>query len=648
MAAISLIWNTTDEPPLSILIQTMLGAQEKYGPDRKVSWSGDQMALGANLSSSLPEHRFDRQALWSSDRSVCIVADVRLDNRSDLARELDLVHPEELADSTFLMAAWLRWGYTCLDHLIGGFAFAVWTPGQKEVFAARDHAGERPLFYHRGKDLFALASMQKGLLALPALRERFSESYTAHWLACMKSERNGSFFEGVQRLPPGHFLRVTPQALQIKQYWHPSNAKPIRFRRDEEYPEALLELFDRATEARLRSTRPVGSFLSAGLDSSSVTASAARLLADQGKRLTAFTSVPRPGFDGAFPLGRFPSEALGAAQVARLYSNIDHVLVDSSAYDFLPTMKLWIDALDEPVPSVVNMLWLSAILDQARQRGLGVLLEGTGGNGTFSYNSWSILGRFFRRGRWLKLAQTSLALRRRGDLSIKSSVRLSAGGLIPRWLTRKRVPAQSLNLLFACLANPEWMKRYNLKDGIFDTFYPAPSGLVSEHSALFEDCDLGPYRAAVEAVTQMEVRDPTADKRIFEFAYSIPREQYIVGGQSRSLARRAMKHRLPDSVLMCNTRGLQGADWYLPMTEALPELRRELTLFAQSPAASQALDLPAIENLLDNWPRSNFHSEEVYIRWHFWLTRALSTGYFLRSHEPSIDGSRSPFTPSLG
>ena len=146
----------------------------------------------------------------------------------------------------------------------------------------------------------------------------------------------------------------------------------------------------------------------------------------------------------------------------------------------------------------------------------------------------------------------------------------------------------------------------------------------------------------------MEVRDPTADKRIFEFAYSIPREQYIVGGQSRSLARRAMKHRLPDSVLMCNTRGLQGADWYLPMTEALPELRRELALFAQSPAASQALDLPAIENLLDNWPRSNFHSEEVYTRWHFWLTRALSMGYFLRSHEPSIDGSRSPFTPSLG
>jgi asparagine synthase (glutamine-hydrolysing) len=645
MSAISLVWNTADGLPTNTLHAAMLSALEKYGRDRQFAWSDHRIALGANIFSSLPEDRFDLQPLWSIDRSACLVADVRLDNRADLARELGLTQPEELADSSFLMAAWLRWGATCLDHLIGGFAFAVWMPRQQEVFAARDHTGERPLYYHRGKDLFALASMQKGLLALPNLHRKFRESYTAAWLACLKSDWTGSFFEEIQRLPPGHFLRVTPQTFETRQYWHPANAKPIRFRKDEEYPEALLEIFDRATQARLRSTRPVGSFLSAGLDSSSVTASAARLLALQGTRLTAFTSVPRPGFDGASPAGFFASEATGASEVARLYPNVEHVILDSRGYDLLPTMKLWNDALDEPAPSVVNMLWLSAIFDRARQRGLGVMLEGAEGNGTFSYSSWSILGRLFRRGRLLKFARTAHGLRRRGALSITSAARFAAGGLIPRWLTRRRVPAQTLEALLACLANPEWMQRYNLEDGIFDTFYPAPSSLVQEHSALFDGYDQGPYRAAVQAVTQMEVRDPTADKRIFEFSFAIPPEQYLVGGHSRSLARRAMKHRLPQSVLMCHTRGLQGADWYLPMSESLPELRSELALLARSPAASQALDLPAMETLLDNWPRSNFHSENVYSRWHFWLTRAFSMGYFLRTHEAKVAPATLPAEP---
>src|ERR1039458_3760562 len=153
MSAISLVWKAAEEPPASILIQTMLSAQESYGPDRQVSWSDHQIAVGGNLSSSLSEDRFDLQPLWSIDRSACLVADVRLDNRADLMRELGLTRPDELSDSSFLMAAWLSWGAKCLDHLIGGFAFAIWMPRRQEVFAARDHTGERPLFYHRGKDL---------------------------------------------------------------------------------------------------------------------------------------------------------------------------------------------------------------------------------------------------------------------------------------------------------------------------------------------------------------------------------------------------------------------------------------------------------------------------------------------------------------
>jgi asparagine synthase (glutamine-hydrolysing) len=295
----------------------MLAAQSMYGAGSSFSWGEQHIALGGTLSNFLPEDIFDTQPLWSADGSVCLVSDVRLDNRAELARELDLVHPEELADSSFLMAAWLRWGPSCLDHIIGGFAFAVWIPGRQELFAARDHSGERPLFYHRGEHFFALASMPKGLLALPGVFRGFDESRMVDWFGLLTPDWNKSLFAGISALPLGHWLKVTPGSFECRQYWHPSNAAPTRFKRDEEYPEALLEIFDRATEARLRTTKSVGSLLSAGLDCSSVTASAARLLAERGESLTAFTSVPRPEFNGISRPWEIVNEGPAASEIAK-------------------------------------------------------------------------------------------------------------------------------------------------------------------------------------------------------------------------------------------------------------------------------------------------------------------------------------------
>ncbi|HEX3571583.1 MAG TPA: asparagine synthase-related protein [Acidobacteriaceae bacterium] len=613
----------------------MLKALEPYGPEGHLAWSDQRIALGVNLRSSLPERRFDKQPIWSPDGSICLVADVRLDNRADLARELGLTGNDELADSAFLMSAWLRWGSACLDHLIGGFAFAVWTPAKQEVFAARDHAGERPLLYHQGKHFFALASMYKGLLTLPMSQE-LREPYAADWIGCLKPEWSSTFYKDISRLPPGHFLRVTPGGVSVIQYWHPANAKPIRFRTDEQYAEALLDIFDRATEARLRSTNPIGSFLSAGLDSSSVTASAARLLATDGKQLTAFTSVPRPGFNGAAPLGFFPSESEGAAAVAGRYSNIEHIIVDSRGYDLLQIMRRWVDALDEPTPAAVNLLWLTASFDQAKQRDIRVMLEGAEGNLTFSYNTWTPLTGYFRRARWIALARTIQGLNRTGALTRRSAVRLTLESLVPRSLRRMRVPQSSRDSLLACLASPALMGRYNMAQRVFDTFHPSFRTATEEHYWLFEGFDQGPYHAAVEAVNGVELRDPTADKRLYEFSFAIPPEQYLVGGHSRSLARRAMKDRLPESTLFNYLRGLQGADWYSIMGESLQQLRDEVALMHRSLAALEVLDLRAMEALLDTWPTSNFEAPDVYPRWHFWLSRAISMGYFLRTHDAHL------------
>jgi hypothetical protein len=94
-----------------------------------------------------------------------------------------------------------------------------------------------------------------------------------------------------------------------------------------------------------------------------------------------------------------------------------------------------------------------------------------------------------------------------------------------------------------------------------------------------------------------------------------------------------MKGRLPEATLARYNRGLQGADWYIAMQEALPSLRDEVSLQERNPVARQFLDIPKMQDLLNSLPASDFHTAEVVSVWHSTLTRAISMGYFLRTHD---------------
>lgn len=633
MSSICAVWTLGRSQKAGRLLERMRCAQEIYGPDRSFAWVGEEIALGGNLMHLLPEDAQDRQPLWDWERRFCLVADVRLDNRSELESELGITQSENRADSEILLGAWARWGADCLGHMMGSFAFAVWTPARRELFAARDHVGDRPLFFHRGRDVVAVASMPKGLLAIPGVWQGFSEEQVGRWLVGMQPQQGENLFEGIERVPMGHFVRVTPDGLECRRYWHPRDAKPVRYKRDEEYAEAMVEILDRATEARLRSSKKIGSHLSAGLDSSSVTAAAARLLAARGQRLTAFTAVPRPDYNGiAMPWQR-PFEGDAAAELAQLYPNIEHVRVDSSGYGLMETVREWTAVMDEPVVNATNLLWISAIQDRARERGLGVLLEGSCGNGTISWESWAIMSMLFRKGRWLKLARTVRAFRRRGHMSYKAGLTTSLNGLLPAALVEKLSPTAAFDLMESTMVSEEAERRSGLAAKMEAYMGHEPIDPREQQADLLDQFDMGAVHAAVRARAGLDTRDPTSDKRLFDFCFAIPQEQYIVEGQTRSLVRRAMRGRVPEGILNRYRRGLQSADWYLPMQEAVPELREELVLDRGSKAARGLLNLPRMEALLDGFPREGYETKRVNAIWHLGLSRGFTMGYFLRSYE---------------
>ena len=617
----------------------MMEAQRVYGPDRDFSWSQPavpgvpDIALGGNQMFLLPEDTFDRQPLWTANHSACLVADVRLDNRVELARTLGLTQPEQFADSAVLLAAWQRWGEACLNRLAGGFAFAVWTPATRTLFAARDHVGERPLFFVRMPQFTAVASMPCALLALPGVFRGFNEPFLADTLVTVRPQWGETLFQGVERVPTGHWLRITPDELKCVGYWDPIGVKPAHFRKDSEYEEATLALFDQAVGERLRSTRGIGSHLSAGLDSSSVTASAARQLAPLGRGMTAFTSVPQPGFTGSGLPGRMPSEGPGAASVAAMYPNVEHVMVSSEGGDLWDAMIAWTRLMQEPAQNCTNLLWIATILHKANERGLGVMLQAAFGNATVSFETPVAHTRYFRTGRWIKLFRLANNLRNQGDMSFKASLRHATAGLLPVAVQRLFTPAmRSMNLDFSPV-HPRLAERYDLRNRTFGSMFRESPTLEQDRRSLLGRFDFGTLNAASRALARVDPRDPMGDRRVIEFCYSLPVEQFVAGGQSRSLVRRVMRGRLPPATLGRYIRGQQGADWHLSHASALADFRADLELSESSAAAQHMLDLPRLKKLLDSWPDDGYGTRAISDAYDLALTRGIITGHFLRTSE---------------
>src|SRR5262245_21870061 len=389
----------------------MLAVQQLYGPDNGAQWSAGDVALGRQLMRVLPEDAFDRQPLIGGEGRYVLVADVRLDNRDELTETLRIPAPQArtLCDAGILLAAIERWDESCPEHLIGDYAFAVWDGARRRLILARDPLGQQPLYYHRGNGSLAFASMPKGLHALPEVPYAPDEERIAEFLLLIPETGSQSFFLGIQRVEPGHVVVVTANGLTSRRHWQPSRRR-ITLTRPEDYSEALCDLLDQAVRCRLRGTGDVGVFLSGGFDSGAVATTAARLLAPSGRRVIAFTGVPREGYDGPAPRNCIIDEGPYAAATAALCSNIDHVLVRNEGRLPLDDLDRSFFLFDRPFRGLCATGLSHSFGKAMRSRKLRVSLGGGFGNLGLSYEGIELLPELLRSGRWLRLWKEARAL----------------------------------------------------------------------------------------------------------------------------------------------------------------------------------------------------------------------------------------------
>lgn len=628
MTAIAGFWSFGAEDAAASC-ERMLRAQAVYAPHGSTSWIGGDIALGRALHRLLPEDAHDRGPQTGASGLV-LVADVRLDNRDALASELGLAESRTLADAAILLHALERWGEQAVERLLGDFAFALWDPAKRRLTLARDYIGQRPLHYHPGRDFFAFASMAKGLHVLPDVPYAPDMAAASEFLALLPEAGSKTFFEGISKVEAGHIVTVTADGVNSRPYWKP-NLEPLILRRDEDYLEALRAQMNRAVRVRLRGAETrAASTLSAGLDSSVVTATAARLMGDAGK-LIAFTSVPRAGYDLPSIRGSIGDEGPLAAATAALYPNIEHVLVGAGGHNPLADLDRNFFLFERPVLNLCNQAWFNAILDDAKARGCNVLLTGAMGNMSFSWQGMDLLARLLERGRLVRLAREAVALRRNhARLGTIASQTFGPFLPVPVWKAIARLRRSSRDLTAFTAIHPAMLGQVDAARGGFDlSFRPPRDGVATRLTALSR-VDLGAYAKGLLGGWGIDMRDPTADRELVEFCLRVPAEQYLRKGVRRALARRAFADRLPPAVAAEQRKGYQAVDWHEGLAAARDELRDELGRIAGTEEAAAALDTEKMKALLEGWPEGGWHKPEIFQPYRLALLRGVSTGHFIR------------------
>lgn len=556
------------------------------------SWVAGDVGLGAPVV----EHR----------ASLAVAGDVRLDNARSLMAELGLAGHPLPSDAQVLMAAYQRWGDGVAERLEGDFAFALWDGRRRRLLCARDALGVKALYYHLGPGLFAVASDVSALLARPLFPRRLNATAISQYLLASFDDTEATGYRDVLRLPPARALAVDAQRARSWSYWSPSQVDELVLHDDADYEEAFRHALSQSVTSRL-GAGTVGVSLSGGLDSSSI---ACILTGADRTAMTAYTAV--------FDADPTSDERHWASTVVRRCGAQWRQCDPSSTSPLADWAGAsWTGAAPACNPQIsVCRVTLGAAADD----GVAVLLHGFGGDSVVSHGV-AYLAELVGAGHVMRAAAEADALRRRHGRSRRSVARLAVAPFIPdsmlrAWNMARRHPSSP----GPALLRPEMARQLPAGD------HPRARTARADHVG---DVNAGIVASALEAsyrvdaLAGVERRYPFLERRLVELCVSLPGDQKLRSGWTRSIMRRAMVGLLPEEVLQRPGK----ADLSPAFSRAMATERAALRELVADPGALGDWIEPGVLGAL--WYRCQAGGDE---RAWFSLWRAAVASRWLRHH----------------
>jgi asparagine synthase (glutamine-hydrolysing) len=624
-------------------LQKMAEAAAHRGPDGIRYWRDGSAGLVHLALNVTPESLRERQPLVSRRGDLVLAADARVDNRDELIRTLTskgYLRDRAPTDADVILAAYQCWGEACPEHIIGDFAFVIWDAVRRSLFAARDPMAMRALYYRVEPRRVLFATEVKQILAAPHVPAQIFDPAVGAHLAGHAGEPGWTFYDGISQLPPAHALMTDAAGNRTWRYWDIDLGFRIEYADEGEYAEHFLEIFKEAVRCRLRSTKPVGIFLSGGMDSTSAASTAGWLLRRGGP-----AGDPHPGlrtYSWAFEELTQCDERHISDGVVRHYDFPATYIAAEDAWPLKDYPAHGPD-LDDPFTIVYQAL-TELGLAAAKAEGVGVMLSGHRGDLMTGMWIFDYLG-LLRTGRWWELWQELRAYKRINSVPIHRATDFYLLGPIMRSLWPQDRAERLRRLLRYPVRRvlgrrqppspwPPWMQaEFAERVGVADMARqnsPQPEmdnfARNERYGAIFMPMHMrvAAWGDRLYSRYGLADADPWGDRRIASFVLAVPQSAINRAGENKRLVRRSMSGVMPEEVRQAARKCSPGPLYH----RAIKEQARDtvLALIRESRAgACGYVDDRALTAYYEAFRREQIREDH-----RFWYTLTLEM--WLRQH----------------
>jgi len=384
MCGIAGIFNLNGEPASPVLLRKMTDTIAHRGPDSEGFYIDSFLGFGHRRLSIIDLSAAGHQPMATANKQYVITYNGEIYNFQELRIELEALGCQfhSRTDTEVVLYAYQQWGEKCLERFNGMFAFAIWDKTKQELFLARDRYGIKPLYYSFAGSHFLFASEQKALLIHPDLKKECDLEALLEYFTFQNIFTDRTLLKGIRLFPAGSWATIplgyresTPV---FHRFWAWRFSEPERPRTEEEYADELDRLFCQAVNRQLVSDVDVGTYLSGGMDSGSITAIAARQLPYIKTFTCGFDLHSASGLELAF------DEREKAEFMSYLFKteHYEMVLKSGDMERILPSLA-W--HLEEPR---VGQSYPNYYVAQLASKFVKVVLSGGGGDEIFGGYPW--------------------------------------------------------------------------------------------------------------------------------------------------------------------------------------------------------------------------------------------------------------------
>lgn len=535
-------------------IQKMTDAIAHRGPDSARHEFFEHAALGHRRLSIVDLSETGAQPMFSNTGNECIVLNGEIYGYQQIRNQYPYPY-RGTSDTEVILAMYQKNEKTLIDELPGMFAFAIWDEKKQELFCARDRFGEKPFFYAKGQNgEFIFASEIKAILKSGLIKPEINQEALYHFLQYGYVSSQQTIFSNIFTLAPAHILTYSNGNISVKRYYKiPEKDLNIGL---SEAKEEFSSLLKNAVKKQIIADVEVGSFLSGGLDSSTIVAIASEFL--ERKTTISF------GYSGE------NSELDFAEEIARKYKT-NHLEIHENRGDIAQELLKVSKFFDEPFSDMSYVPQYK--ICEAAARHLKVVLAGDVGDELFGgYNFYNIENKL------------------RQHFSYKNIVAKFGLSLYSKFKTASYLTQQNLKYSSILNFHQNGVRNYFNKQEIFSlgiknqyhqsySFVPNPNSLNDIMRVDLEKYVPGNMLVKSDRMAMansLEVRTPFLDKDFAEFCIQLPANLKIDGDNDKIILRETMSDYWTDSI---KKRGKQGfgssvGNWF--KEESLQNLSKEL------------------------------------------------------------------------